>query len=65
MKLRLIPKLLILPDPKVPMYKPIWGWKEWLPESWISKEFCFIFKQGAVYVNPKVLDILRNKMGVI
>ena len=62
MRLRLVPKLILLPDPKVPMYRPqIHTYFSIL--AWLRpKEFYFHRVGDAVYCNPEVLDILDKRL---
>lgn len=61
--LKIVPKLTILPDPKMPMYKPVTGWKIWLPHWLQYREFSFVIRGSVVYCNPRVLNMLRSRMG--
>ena len=64
MKLHLVPKLVIMPDPRCPIYKPLSAWQEFLPNWLLSREFSFIVKRDIVYCNPKTLDALRKHIGI-
>lgn len=57
-----VPQIRIYPDPSMPKFRPIIGWRRYIPIEFLKPQFFFREHKGDFYCNPDVLAIIRRRL---
>jgi len=60
--IRLVPKIVILQDPRIPKYIPVFGWKRWIPNWLLSRDICFIVEGNIAYCHPDNMKLIYKRV---